>query len=55
MVNVALADGTRLDDIALVSVGRHSVWAFVSGDDRFFPTADVIALWESQPYRSAAA
>ena len=54
MVHVALDNGVRVDDSALISVGQHSVWMFVNGDDQFFPTDRVVAIWESQPYRSAA-
>lgn len=54
MVHVALANGARMDDGALISFGRHSVWVFVNGEDEFLPVDDVVAVWESQPYRSAA-
>ena len=54
MVHVALDNGVRVDDSALVSIGHHSVWLFVNGDDQFFPVDRVLAIWESQPYRSAA-
>ena len=54
MVHVALDNGVRVDDSALISFGRHSVWLFVNGDDAFFPVDSVVAIWESQPYRSAA-
>ena len=54
VVHLALTNGARLDDVALISFGRTSLWAFVNGSDEFFPVEDVIAVWESQPYRSAA-
>ena len=54
MVYVALANGARMDDVALISFGRTSVWAFTNGSDEFVPVDDVIAVWESPPYRSAA-
>ncbi len=54
MVHLALANGVRMDDVALISFGRTSVWAFVNGGDKFVPVEHVIAVWESQPYRSAA-
>ena len=54
MVHLSLANQARLDDIALISFGRHTVWLFVNGDDAFVPVEDVISVWESQPYRSAA-
>lgn len=54
MVHLALDNGVRVDDSALISFGRHSVWMFVNGDDQFFPVERVVAIWESQPYRTAA-
>lgn len=54
IVHLALVNGVRVDDCALISFGSHSVWMFVNGDDQFLPTESVIAVWESQPYRSAA-
>lgn len=54
MVHLALTNGARMDDVALISFGRASVWTFVNGDDKFVPVDDVVAVWESQPYRAAA-
>lgn len=54
MVHLAMANRGRLDDVALISFGRHTVWVFVNGDDEFLHVDDVISVWESQPYRSAA-
>lgn len=54
MVHVALVNGARVDDGALISVGSRSVWVFVNGGDEFLPVDDVLAVWESQPYRSVA-
>jgi len=53
-VHVALAGGTRLDDVELVSARRSTCWVFVNGEDVFVPVADVIEVWESEPVRSAA-
>ena len=56
-VNVALADGNRIDDCQLVSAGRHgtnTLWLY-SGQDVFVPVADVIEIWESRPSASRAA
>jgi hypothetical protein len=47
-VSVALADGSRIDDAELVSVGRarsRTLWLFSNGDDLFVPVDDVIELW----------
>lgn len=48
-VNVALADGSRLDDYVLVSAGRagvESLWLFANGADRFVALNDVTDVWE---------
>ncbi len=54
VVHLALADGSRMDEVGLVSLGRQTVWVFSNGEDRFLPVADVIEVWEARPYRSAA-
>jgi hypothetical protein len=54
VVHLALADGSRIDEVALVSAGRRSIWVFLNGEDTFVPTSQVIDIWEAQPYRSAA-
>jgi hypothetical protein len=57
-VNVALRDGTRLDDCNLVSSGRSrvdSIWLFVNGEDVFVPHDDVVDLWETSGGRPWAA
>ncbi|MCA1847232.1 MAG: hypothetical protein LC792_29390 [Actinobacteria bacterium] len=54
VVHLALTDGSRFDEVALVSAGLHTVWVFSNGEDTFVPVADVIDVWEAQPYRSAA-
>jgi hypothetical protein len=47
---VALIDGTRLDDVVLVSAGRtrrDTIWLFVNGQDRFVPARDIWSVWQS--------
>jgi hypothetical protein len=47
-VSVALADGSRIDDAALVSVGRGTsgtLWLHWNGADLFVSLADVIDVW----------
>ena len=48
-VNLALTDGSRLDDCELVSSGhgRTTLWLFVNGSDVFVPVAEVIDAWEA--------
>jgi hypothetical protein len=46
-VNLALADGSRLDDVNLVSARGTSLWIFASGEDRFVPVTSVIDAWPS--------
>ena len=48
-VNLALVDGSRLDDCELVSAGHGAatLWVFVNGDDLFVPFADVTDAWEA--------
>lgn len=53
-VHLALGDGTRLDDVSLVSAHGASVWVFTSGEDVFVPVADVIDFWPASSARSAA-
>jgi hypothetical protein len=48
-VNVALRDGSRIDDCELVSFGRNrlgSLWLFSNGSDVFVALDDVVDLWE---------
>jgi len=57
-VNVALLDGTRLDDCSLVSIGRNrldNLWLFVNGEDVFVPRTQIIDIWESSNHRPWAA
>jgi hypothetical protein len=49
-VNLALADGSRLDGCFLVSVGRggaESAWITAGDVDLFVPWTDVVELWAS--------
>jgi hypothetical protein len=51
-VSIALADGSRLDAVTLVSAGRGttaSVWVYTGGIDVFVPRPQVIDAWESPP------
>ena len=47
-VNLALADGSRLDDVSLVSAHGLTLWIFDSGEDRFVPMSEVIDFWPAQ-------
>ncbi|MDP8937191.1 MAG: hypothetical protein M3O23_05605 [Actinomycetota bacterium] len=53
-VHLCLADGSRLDDVALVSVGRGTIWVFGGGEDTFVRTGQVRDFWEARPLSSAA-
>jgi hypothetical protein len=44
-VSLALADGSRLDDVNLVSARGGKLWIFASGEDRFVPVESVIDAW----------
>ena len=51
-VNVALHDGTRIDDSSLVSSGRRrarTLWLFANGEDVFVPHDEVVDVWETRP------
>ena len=48
-VNLALADGSRIDDATLVSGGTTNVWIYWNGADAFVPVSDVLDVWESRP------
>jgi hypothetical protein len=57
-VNLALADGSRLDGVILISAGRGrtpTVWLFTGGMDVFLPRLAIIDAWEGLPPRSRAA
>jgi hypothetical protein len=49
-VDLALEDGTRIDDCQLVSLVRNprvgSVWIFRNGDDAFVPVDAIVDVWE---------
>ncbi len=47
-VNLALADGSRLDDVNLVSARGTTLWIFQGGKDIFVPVAKVIDAWPSR-------
>jgi hypothetical protein len=47
-INIALVDGSRVDDCTLVSAGRGgaaNIWVFTGGDDAFLRYDDVVDLW----------
>lgn len=45
-VCVALADGSRLDDVQLVSArGNLSIWLFDCGEDVFVALSEVVDIW----------
>jgi hypothetical protein len=49
-VNVALRDGSRIDDCQLVAGSRpaaQTVWLFVDGIDVFLPVAAVLEMSEA--------
>jgi hypothetical protein len=49
-VDLALADGARIDDCELVSIVRSrrvgTAWIFHNGDDAFVPVDSIIDVWE---------
>ena len=51
-VSIALADGSRLDDVTLISARGATLWVFAGGEDRFLPVAQVVEAW---PADAAAA
>ncbi len=53
-VHLSLADGSRLDDVALVSARRVTLWIFDNGRDVFVPVADVVDVWPAEHSRTAA-
>ncbi len=53
-VSLALADGSRLDDVMLVSGHGLKLWVFDNGHDVFVPLANVIDFWSADRMRSAA-
>ncbi|HEX2048574.1 MAG TPA: hypothetical protein VHF27_12470 [Acidimicrobiales bacterium] len=53
-VSLALADGSRLDDVSLVSAHGLTLWIFDSGEDVFVPVSKVIDFWPGSRVGSAA-
>jgi hypothetical protein len=53
-VHLSLGDGSRLDEVCLVSARARTVWVFLNGEDAFIPVDDVIDVWEAAPLRCAA-
>ena len=53
-VHFSLIDGSRLDEVALVSARRSTLWVFTGGEDRFIPMDEVTDVWEAHNLRSAA-
>jgi hypothetical protein len=53
-VHLALTDGSRLDDVSLVSTRGRSIWVFDGGEDIFVPVTDVVDFWPASAARSAA-
>ena len=54
MVHLALTDGSRVDDVSLVSAGKRTLWVFANGEDAFIPVVDVVDAWESASPPAAA-
>lgn len=54
-VFIALADGSRLDDVSLVSSRGSTLWVFDGGQDVFVPVDRVVDVWPSDQIGSAAA
>jgi len=53
-VCLALSDGSRLDDVSLVSARGSKLWVFDTGQDIFIPVEHVLDVWPSQQISSAA-
>jgi hypothetical protein len=48
-VSLALVDGSRIDDAALVSTGRGAtthLWIYTNREDAFIPMSQIIEVWE---------
>ena len=46
-VSLALVNGSRIDDCALISAGRGDrLWVYSNGSDTFVPLDQVTDLWE---------
>jgi hypothetical protein len=46
-VNVALVDGSRIDDCQLVLAGKAKLWVFVNGQDNFVHVDTITDVWEA--------
>ena len=46
-MNVALTDGSRIDDCQLVLAGKAKLWVFVNGQDSFVQVDSVTDVWEA--------
>jgi hypothetical protein len=53
-VHLALTDGSRIDDVQLVSARGLTLWIFASGEDQFVPVSKVVDVWSSNRMGSAA-
>jgi hypothetical protein len=53
-IHLALADGSRIDDVQLVSARGVTLWVFTCGEDVFVPVSKVIDFWAAGRMRSAA-
>jgi hypothetical protein len=48
-VSLALVDGSRIDDAALVSTGRgasRTLWIYTNLEDTFIPMSEIVEVWE---------
>ena len=48
-VSIALTNGSRIDDCALISAGRSGddrLWLYCNGADTFVARAEVTDIWE---------
>ena len=48
-ISLALVDGSRIDDAALVSSGRGAtttIWIHMNRQDEFIPMSHIIEVWE---------
>jgi hypothetical protein len=48
-VSLALVDGSRLDDVNLISARGGKLWIFHRGEDVFVPVSLVVDAWPSGP------
>lgn len=46
MVHLAMADGSRLDDVPLVSVITDTAWVYLRGEDVVVPLNTLVDFWE---------